>query len=191
MRPHTAAYMRVSSRNGRQKTDSQRHAIREYLKRQRIRNVKWYEDKATGRTTKREQLQQILDDCRNGKCKTLVLWTLDRLSRSCRDTLNLLADLMEHGVTIVVVSQNSTLDDTEIGRAVIQLMGLVAELESSFIFERTKVGLNLAREIAVKLGRRADDRKRPKLQRSAAQGSPVANQSSWLCITPAAMYALP
>lgn len=189
-KPYVAAYMRVSSRNGRQTTDSQRHAIKQYIRTNRLRNVQWFEDKATGRTTKREQLQTILDDCRDGKCQTLILWKLDRLSRSCRDTLNLLAGLADKGVTVVIVSQGLTLDDSAIGRAMIQLMGLVAELESNFISERIRAGLEVAKKNGVQLGRKNDDKKRARIQRLTDKGYSVSEIAVKMNCSKQAVYQM-
>lgn len=190
-KPYVAAYMRISTTNGRQSTSSQRHALKNYVKAHKLtRRTKWYEDKASGRSSNREALNAILEDCEAGRCDTLILWKLDRLSRSCRQTLNLLADLADQGVKVVIVSQGLELDNSIMGRAMVQLMGLVAELESNFISERVSAGLAHAKERGVRLGRPTNEKKRQQLSKWLAKGVSCREIAKRWNVSPASVYAM-
>lgn len=76
-------YVRVSTRD-KQATKSQRHAIREGARSQRIRpdQLKWYEDKLSGAKAERPALNKMLRAVERGLIDTVVVYRLDRLSRS-------------------------------------------------------------------------------------------------------------
>jgi DNA invertase Pin-like site-specific DNA recombinase len=193
-RPYVALYARVSSakRNGRsrQKTDSQKLALRKYARERGLRNVKYLEDHATGRNVKRDNLQTILDDCRAGRCKHLVIWKMDRLARNCRDSLNLIADLLAHKVKLSVISQGIEFDDSPMSNFLIQIFSAVAELESSFISERVKAGLEVARERGQRLGAKTKDRQRAKIRKWTQNGVPVGEQAKRLGVSRQAVYSI-
>lgn len=193
-RPYVALYARVSSvkRNGRsrQRTDSQKLALRKYARERSLKNVKYFEDHATGRTIKRDNLQIILDDCRQGKCNHLIIWKMDRLARNCRDTLNLLSDLIAQKIRISVVSQGIEFDDSPMSNFLIQIFSAVAELESNFIAERIKAGLEVAKQNGVRLGRKTKDRQRKKIERWTKQGLTVAEQAKRLGVTRQSIYKM-
>lgn len=172
MKTYTAAYLRVSSRKktGKQKTDSQRLELSKYIKTHSVKPVKWFEDFKTGRTTKRNALQQIIADCRSGRCDQLIMYKLDRLSRNCRQTLELVEDLIAHGVQIVCVSQGLTFDDSPMGKFTLQIWAAVSELESNHISERTKAGLAVARSNGKRLGAAPDKAKRNNIARMKDKG---------------------
>lgn len=194
IKPYVALYARVSSpkRNGRsrQRTDSQKLALKRYATANRLRNVKYLEDHATGRTTKRDNLQAILDDCRAGRCHHLVIWKMDRLARNCRDTLNLLSELIAHKVKVSVVSQGIEFDDTPMSNFLIQLFAAIAELESSFVSDRVKIGLEFARSKGIVLGRKPKVKTREKIARWTKKGMPVAEQAKRLGVSRQSIYRM-
>ena len=83
---------------------------------------------------------------------TLIVWKLDRLGRSLRDLITMLDDLKQRGVKFRSLTE--AIDtDTPTGRAMWQLIGVLAELERSLINERTRAGVIAARARGVKFGR--------------------------------------
>ena len=69
----------------------------------------------------------------------LTVWKLDRLGRSLRDLITLLDDLKGRGVAFRSLTE--AIDTTTpTGRAMWQMIGILAELERSLIQERTKAG---------------------------------------------------
>ena len=124
-----ACYCRVSS--ARQKTDSQKAEIKRWLKGNGIApsSVEWFEDKESGRTLKRPAFDRIQKAIFAGTIKTVVVWKLDRISRRQRDGVNLLAEWCEHGVRVVVVTQQIDLSGA-VGRMVASVLFGLSEIES-------------------------------------------------------------
>jgi DNA invertase Pin-like site-specific DNA recombinase len=115
-------------------------------------------DELTGKHANRPTLLRCLKAL--GPGDTLVVWKLDRLGRSLRDLIAMLDDLKQRGVRFRSLTE--AIDtETPTGRAMWQMIGVLAELERSLITERTRAGMKAAQRRGVKFGRK------PKL--SAAQ----------------------
>jgi DNA invertase Pin-like site-specific DNA recombinase len=105
----------------------------------------------SGATAKRPALERCLRTLRAGD--TLVVWKLDRLARSLRDLIVMMDDLRERGVRFQSLTE--AIDtQTPTGRAMWQMIGVLAELERSLIAERTRAGVKAAQRRGVKFGRK-------------------------------------
>lgn len=104
--------------------------------------VRIFTDTASGATTARPQLQALLAFLRPGD--TLVVWKLDRLGRSLRDLINLLADLEERGVMFRSITDGID-TSTPAGKMMLGIFGALAEYERDLNIERTHGGLAAAR----------------------------------------------
>ena len=111
-----------------------------------------FQEKLTGATTKRPALLRCLKTLEEGD--TLIVWKLDRLGRRLRDTITILDDLKERGVKFRSLTEHID-TETPTGRAMWQMIGLLAELERSLIVERTRAGVADAKRRGVKFGRKA------------------------------------
>jgi DNA invertase Pin-like site-specific DNA recombinase len=81
------------------------------------------------------------------------VWKLDRLGRSLRDLIAMLDDLKRRGVKSRSLTE--AIDtETPTGRAMWQMIGVLAELERSLISERTRAGVKDAKRRGVKFGRK-------------------------------------
>jgi DNA invertase Pin-like site-specific DNA recombinase len=111
-----------------------------------------FEDRGLpGTTAKRPALQRCLRTLRAGD--TLVVWKLDRLARSLRDLIAMMDDLRERGIRFQSLTE--AIDtQTPTGRAMWQMIGVLAELERSLIAERTRAGVKAAQRRGVKFGRK-------------------------------------
>src|SRR5215467_5975573 len=91
----------------------------------------------------RPELHRALDHLRKGDL--LVVWKLDRLSRSLKDLLHILEKITEAkaGFRSLTEAINTT---TSAGRMMLQMLGAFAEFERSMVRERTWLGLLGARE---------------------------------------------
>jgi DNA invertase Pin-like site-specific DNA recombinase len=100
---------------------------------------------------KRPQLTKCLASLQAGD--VLVVWKLDRLGRSLRDLIALLDDLQARDIGFRSLTEaiDST---TPTGRAMWQMIGILAELERSLLLERTKAGRAAAVARGVKMGRK-------------------------------------
>src|ERR1700689_1765966 len=105
----------------------------------------------SGATTKRPALLRCLKALKQGD--TLIVWKLDRLGRSLRDLIAMLDDLRARGVKFHSLTE--AIDTaTPTGRAMWQMIGVLAELERSLISERTRAGVKAAQRRGVKFGRK-------------------------------------
>ena len=94
----------------------------------------------SGGDTNRPGLQEMLKDVRAGKVDKVVVYKLDRLSRSQKDTMLLIEDeFLAHGVDFVSMSENFD-TATPFGRAMIGILAVFAQLERENIKERTMIG---------------------------------------------------
>jgi DNA invertase Pin-like site-specific DNA recombinase len=109
-----------------------------------------FADKLSGRTAGRLELTRCLDYLRPGD--TLVVPSLDRLSRSLQDLITLVADLRRRGVGFR--SLHEALDTTTPGgRLVFHVFAALAEFIRELIVEGTREGLDAARARGTRLGR--------------------------------------
>ena len=101
-----------------------------------------YREKASGGRWDRPELHRLLDQLRKGD--VLVVWKLDRLSRSLRDVLTIMERLAEAkaGFRSLTEAIDTT---TPAGRMMMQMVGAFAEFERAMLRERTKAGLEAAR----------------------------------------------
>jgi DNA invertase Pin-like site-specific DNA recombinase len=83
-----------------------------------------------------------LDYVREGD--TLVVWRFDRLARSLKDLVQLIASLEEKGVSFASVTESIDTASPG-GKLIFHIFGALAEFERNLIRERTKAGLNAAR----------------------------------------------
>jgi DNA invertase Pin-like site-specific DNA recombinase len=102
-----------------------------------------YREKASGGRWNRPELHKILDQLRKGD--VLVVWKLDRLSRSLRDVLTIMERLADAkaGFRSLTEAIDTT---TPAGRMMMQMVGAFADYERAMLRERTKAGLDSARQ---------------------------------------------
>jgi DNA invertase Pin-like site-specific DNA recombinase len=101
-----------------------------------------YEEHASGGRWDRPELQDCLKHIRKGD--TLVVWKLDRLTRSLSDLLRILAKVDESGVNFKSLTES--IDTTQpAGRLMMNMLGSFNQFEREIIKERTKLGLMRAR----------------------------------------------
>lgn len=115
-------------------------------------NVKIYSDKGyTGANTNRPAFKKLLKDIRSGKAGRVIVYKLDRMSRSLLDFAQIVSDMEENGVEFI--SLNEKFDtSTPIGKAMLNIIMVFAQLERETIqmrvrdnfYERGKKGLFLA-----------------------------------------------
>ena len=91
----------------------------------------------SGKNTARPDFQRLLKDIKANKIKTLYVYRLDRFSRSVADFSQLWETLQEHGVEFVSVNENFD-TKTPMGRAMLQIIMIFAQLERETTAERVK-----------------------------------------------------
>ena len=109
-----------------------------------------FQDQLSGARAERPGLIQTFEYVREGD--TLVVWRLDRLSRSLKDLISIVARLEADGIGLK--SLHESIDTTSsTGKLVFHLFGALAEFERNLIKERTHAGLQSARARGRKGGR--------------------------------------
>ena len=101
-----------------------------------------FKDQVSGSTKDRPSLEQALHFAREGD--TLVIWRLDRLSRSLRDLIDTVTHLESRNVQLKSLHESIDTSSSS-GKLVFHLFGALAEFERNLIKERTLAGLQAAR----------------------------------------------
>lgn len=128
-----------------------------------------FEEAASGGRWDRPELHRMLDQLREGD--TVVVWKLDRLSRSLKDVLHIMERIAEVGAGFRSITENID-TTTPAGRMMMQMVGSFAEFERAMIRERTSAGLAVARAEGRVGGRRKklDATKRLEIAQSVLSG---------------------
>jgi len=138
-----------------------------------------YREKASGGRWDRPELHRPLDQLRKGD--VLVVWKLDRLSRSLRDVLTIMERLGESGAGFRSLTE--AIDTTTpAGRMMMQMVGAFAEFERAMLKERTKAGLDAAREEGRIGGRRPklSDQQQSEIRKMVSKGDKTAADAARL-----------
>ena len=144
-----ALYLRVSTLD--QHPATQLHDLRQMAAQRGLEIAGVYQDRITGARASRPGLDRLMSDARQGKFQVLVVWSCDRLARSVRHFLETLDELNRLGVEFL--SFREQLDTGgPLGRAVVIIVGAIAELERSLIVERVRAGLRRAKLEGRRLG---------------------------------------
>lgn len=94
----------------------------------------------SGSNMERPGLQDMIKDCEKGKLDMVLVYKLDRLSRSQKDTLFLIEDVFEkNGVGFTSMTENFD-TSTPHGKFIIGILSVFAQLEREKIRERTMIG---------------------------------------------------
>ena len=101
-----------------------------------------YIDKMTGATKDRPQLQVMLGDLKRGD--VVVVKSIDRLSRSTKDLLDIVDMIKEQGAGLKILDMNIDTSD-KLGEFFLTVLGAIGQLERKTIRERTREGIAIAR----------------------------------------------
>lgn len=112
---------------------------------------KIFEDKASGSRAERPGLAKAQESFRKGD--TLVVWKLDRLGRSVKNLVDLIGELQKQGIQFRSLT-DSIDTGTASGRFFFHVMASLAEMERELTIERTRAGLEVARQLGRVGGRK-------------------------------------
>jgi len=108
------------------------------------------EDRISGSKSERPGLKEVLNYARTGD--TIVVWRLDRLSRSLKDLIEMVTLLESKGIGLKSL-QEAIDTSSSSGKLIFHIFGALAEFERNLIRERTHAGLQAARARGRKGGR--------------------------------------
>jgi len=143
MKGQIVGYIRVSTFE--QNTDRQLEGIQ---------LDKVFTDKASGKDTKRPELELLIQYVREGD--TVVVHSMDRLARNLDDLRQTVQKLTGQGIRIQFVKESLTFtgEDSPMANLMLSVMGAFAEFERALIRERQREGIALAKQRGVYRGRK-------------------------------------
>ena len=112
---------------------------------------KVFEDKVSGTRADRLGLSKTLEMLREGD--TLVVWKLDRLGRSVKQLVDMVSELNKQGIQFKSLTDSIDTGTTS-GRFFFHVMASLAEMERELTIERTRAGLEVAKKLGRKGGRK-------------------------------------
>jgi site-specific DNA recombinase len=142
-----AIYIRVSTAE--QKIDgygleAQESKLKEYIRNnsgfeQEISEENIYKDTHTGSELSRKELNRLLEDVKDGQYDAVLVWKIDRLSRSLQHLLALFELFKKHQVSFISIQENIDFHGP-IGSLIFQIFGAIAQFERELIKGRTRMG---------------------------------------------------
>jgi DNA invertase Pin-like site-specific DNA recombinase len=160
-------YMRVSTVD--QHPETQLFDLRQMAAQRGYEIVQEYTDRISGTKAKRPGLDQMMADARRGRFDVVLVWASDRIARSVKHFLDVLDELSWLNIEYVSFRENI---DTggPLGRAIVVIIGAVAELERNLIIERVRAGMRRAKLEGRHIGRNPLELDHTALQRDRCQG---------------------
>ncbi len=145
------AYIRVST--DLQTVQNQKIAIQEYAKLHNLHNIKWISETISGtKNPEKRKLGELLNIVSEGD--TILITEISRLGRSLLMILNMLQSFLEKNVKVIAIKEGYELGDNIQSKVLAFAFGLSAEVERNLLSERTKLGIERARKLGKKIGRK-------------------------------------
>ncbi len=129
-------YSRVSTVEQNVKQQSE-YLIKEYG------NLEVFEDKFSGSTTDREQLNLLRNKLRAGD--TIIAYDVSRLARNTEELLILVRELQEQGIKIVIHTLGGIDITSPTGKMVLTTMASIAEMQRTEMLEKQRIGIDRAK----------------------------------------------
>lgn len=148
-----ALYARVSTAVG-QNPEMQLAELREYCQR-RVWEIRgeYVDVGISGAKERRPQLDRLLIAVRRREVDAVAVWKLDRLGRSLKHLVNIIAEWESLGVAFVSLRDNLDFS-TPGGRLLFNIIAAMAEFERDLIRERVKAGIARAKADGKRMGRK-------------------------------------
>ena len=145
MNKKTALYIRVSTDAQFEEgysVDAQKEKLRQFCALKDIDDYEFYIDGGwSGSNIERPEMKRMIEDITHGKISAVIVYKLDRLSRSQKDTVYLLEDVfIPNGCNFISLNENFD-TTTPYGKAMIGILSVFAQLERENIRERTRMGM--------------------------------------------------
>jgi DNA invertase Pin-like site-specific DNA recombinase len=162
-----ALYLRVSTLD--QHPETQLFDLRQMASQRGYTIIHEYTDRISGVKAKRPGLDAMMADARRGRFDVVLVWASDRIARSVKHFLDVLDEL--NRLQIEFVSFRENIDTAgPLGRAIVVIIGAIAELERNLIIERVRAGMRRARLEGRHIGRNPLELDNAGIQRDRSQG---------------------
>jgi DNA invertase Pin-like site-specific DNA recombinase len=146
-----ALYLRVSTLD--QHPETQLYDLRQMAQQRGYQIVEEYTDRISGAKAKRPGLDAMMRDGRRGRFDIVLVWASDRIARSVKHFLDVLDEL--NRLNVEFISFREQIDTGgPLGRAVVVIIGAIAELERNLIVERVRAGMRRAKLEGRHIGRK-------------------------------------
>lgn len=146
-----AIYVRVSTAD--QHVESQIYDLRELARQRGFSVIKEFEDKGiSGSKARRPGLDGLMADARRKRFEVVLVAAFDRIARNVRHFLEVLDELNHLGIEFVSLRENID-TGSPLGRAMVVIVGAIAQVEKQAIVERVKAGMRRARIEGRQIGR--------------------------------------
>jgi len=162
-----ALYMRVSSVD--QHPETQLHDLHQMAAQRGYEIVNEYTDRISGVKARRPGLDDMMRNARRGRFDVVMVWASDRIARSVKHFLEVLDELNRLNIEFISFRENI---DTggPLGRAIVVIIGAIAELERNLIIERVRAGMRRARLEGRHIGRNPLELDDEAIRRERCQG---------------------
>jgi DNA invertase Pin-like site-specific DNA recombinase len=163
--------MRVSTLD--QHPETQLLDLRQMVSQRGYEIVAEFTDRISGAKARRPGLDDMMHAARRGRFDVVLVWASDRIARSTKHFLEVLDEL--NRLNIEFVSFREQIDTGgPLGRAVVVIIGAIAELERSLIVERVRAGMRRAKLEGQHIGRKPLDFDRAAILRDRKSGQSLA-----------------
>ncbi|WP_353279965.1 recombinase family protein [Wolbachia endosymbiont (group B) of Udea ferrugalis] len=153
-----AIYTRKSNEDGLEQKfnslDAQRVACEKYIKSREgwVALAKRYDDGGfSGKNLERPAIKELFEDVKGGEIDCVVVYTLDRLSRETKDSIEVTSFFRRHRVNFIAVTQIFD-NNTPMGKFVQTVLSGAAQLEREMIVERVKNKIATSKEQGLWMG---------------------------------------
>src|SRR5277367_4194810 len=177
--------MRVSTLD--QHPETQLYDLRQMAQQRGYEIVQQYTDTISGAKARRPGLDAMMRDARRGSFEAVLVWASDRIARSVKHFLDVLDDL--NRLNIEFISFREQIDTGgPLGRAVVVIIGAIAELERNLIIERVRAGMRRAKLEGRHIGRKPLELDRVSILRDRQRGQSLGQLAKSYLVSRATIH---
>lgn len=183
-----AVYVRVSTNH--QSDEAQYEELEQLCQRSDWEIVSVYRETVSGTKAadERKELNRMLRDARLRRFEKAVVWSVDRLGRSMKHLVTVLAELKDIGVNVFSFKQG--LDtQTPMGSMLFQFVGIFAEFENEMRKERQAIGIAKAKSKGTQFGRKPTSRTQMnEIRKLRSEGVSISKICKAVSVSPHTVY---
>lgn len=183
-----AVYVRVSTNQ--QNDEAQYEELEQLCQRSDWEIVSVYRETISGTkgTNEREQLKRMLRDARLRRFEKVVVWSVDRLGRSMKHLVAVLAELRDINVNVFSFKQGID-TSTSMGNMLFQFVGIFAEFENEMRKERQAIGIAKAKEKGIYKGKQpTPGAKLEEIRKLRSEGVSISKICRAVSVSPHTVY---
>ena len=183
-----AVYVRVSTNH--QSDEAQYEELEQLCERSDWEIVSVYRETVSGTKAvdERKELNRMLRDARLRRFEKVVVWSVDRLGRSMKHLVSVLAELKDIGVNVFSFKQGID-TQTPMGSMLFQFVGIFAEFENEMRKERQAIGIAKAKSKGTHFGRKpTSGRKLEEIRKLRSEGVSISKICKAVSVSPHTVY---